>query len=199
MATVVHIQNLQGQGGPSCTWSSQRWCRGPSCRQGSSTCRGPVVGQHCLLPLRPPSCAVQALPLRSAAAQCSFRLLVSSSQPRPSLSSLFTPQIARTFSQVLRPSCFWKYAWYLGTLFSRKTQLDGVSTGVTGRGQRAGQAPIGVESASRSCRGDVPCHCEEWRGVCAVSRGQWVDWCCVGQSEVASNDPAAEMLGVASR
>jgi hypothetical protein len=30
-----------------------------------------------------------------------------------------------------------------------------------------------------------------------VVRGQWVVWCCVGQSEVASNDPAAEgaMLG----
>jgi hypothetical protein len=59
-------------------------------------------------------------------------------------------------------------------------------------GQRAGPASIGVEIVSRSCREDVPCHCEEWRGVRAVVRGQWVVWCLVGQSEVASNDPASK-------
>jgi hypothetical protein len=63
---------------------------------------------------------------------------------------------------------------------------------MTGGASGAVELPIRDEIGSRSCREDVPCHCEEWRGVCAVSRGQWVDWCCVGQSEVVSNDPAAE-------
>lgn len=70
-------------------------------------------------------------------------------------------------------------------------------------GRRRCRAPIRFETVSRSCGEDVPCHCEGWKGVCAGSRGQWVVWCCVGQSEVASNDPAAEGamsgLGASSR
>jgi hypothetical protein len=39
----------------------------------------------------------------------------------------------------------------------------------------------------RSCRADVPCHCEEWRCIGGGVRVQWVVWC-VCRSSRMSND-----------
>lgn len=85
---------------------------------------GLVTCQLCL-----PLLAPLKLLLRSHCCCLGVRFPSISTPVTPSSFQLIlpTPHVERTFSQVLRPSCFWNSRWYAGTLFSRKTQLLAVS------------------------------------------------------------------------
>lgn len=165
--------NSRGECASSCTCWRRRWRRAGSGTWESCTCHGP---RRSTVSMHPPNIAV-CLPC-SFARPCLasfFSLHASFRLPRPTLLDRdHAPSAKSSDHRASGARAGSREPCSRGRSSCRPSVRRAQGKAGDGGAETAIAGLLRARDGTRSCGTDVPCHCEERRGVAAGSRGQWV-------------------------